>query len=332
MKKLSFIVPVYNVEKYISQCLDSLLSQNIPLDDYEIIVVNDGSLDNSVNIIKNYQEKYKNIILVNKENGGLSSARNCGIEHSLGQYIWMVDSDDTIQENCLNELLSYAFNKDLDFISFPINDVFPSKTILSNFRYKPRNIIINQFEYLDRFNVELSAWSFIVKREHLNNPKIRFVEGITQEDMDFVIRLLENCNHISSYQEKGALYNYRIGREGSITTVMNKKKYIKTLDSFFITIQFLQNKYSENIDKNDYGFYAQRYINNFKCYALSYLLYFPLSYNIRKRYFEKYKQINAYDIGETRFLSWKVKLMSYIYQMPILYKFALYVISLFRNK
>lgn len=111
MKKLSFIVPVYNVEKYILYCLDFLLTQNILLDDYEIIVVNDSSLDNSVNIVEDYQSKYKNIFLINKENGGLSSARNCGIEHSLGQYIWMVDSDDTIQENCLNELLSYAFNK-----------------------------------------------------------------------------------------------------------------------------------------------------------------------------------------------------------------------------
>lgn len=330
MKKLSFIIPVYNVEKYISRCLDSLLNQNIPLEDYEILVINDGSPDNSEKIIKEYQSKYSNIILLNKENGGLSSARNYGIEYCSGEYIWMVDSDDTIQENCLSELLSYVFDKELDFVSIPINDISSTKIILSNYQNKPVNIVVNQFEYLDKFHVEKSACVFLVRRVLLKEKKIRFIEGITQEDMDFVIRLLENCHRISSYQEKGGLYNYYIGREGSITTVMNRKKYLKTLDSFFISIQLLQNKYRES-KKGEYGFYAQRYIDNIKCYALSYLIYFPLPYNIRKQYYYKYKQIDMYNIKETRFLSWKVNIMSYLYKIPILYKLAIYSISLFRS-
>lgn len=331
MKKLSFIVPVYNVEKYISRCLDSLLNQNIPLEEYEIIVINDGSPDDSEKIIKEYQSKYSNIVLLNKENGGLSSARNYGIEHCSGEYIWMVDSDDTIQENCLSELLSYAMDKKLDFISIPINDIFSTKIILSNSQYKPVNIVINQFEYLDKFQVEKSACVFLVRRILFKEMNIRFIEGITQEDMDFVIRLLENCNRISSYQKKGGLYNYYTGREGSISTTMNRDKYFKTLNSILIAIQFLQKKYDNKTNKNSYSFYAQRYIDNMKCYALSYLIYFPLPYDIRKEYYEKYKQIDAYNIRETRFLSWKIKIMSYLYRMPGLYKIALYGISLFRK-
>lgn len=329
MKKLSFIVPVYNVEKYISRCLDSLLNQNISLEEYEIILVNDGSLDNSISIITEYQTKYSNIILLDKENGGASTARNYGIEHCTGEYVWMVDSDDTIKENCLNDLLEYAQTYMLDFVSIPIFDIFISKTVLSNYQHKPVDIIVNQLEYLDRYDVEYSPWSFIVKRECLN--KVRFIEGITQEDIDFVIRLLENCQRISSYQKQGALYHYYIGREGSVTTTMNMKKYLKTLDSLFIAIQFLQKKYDNKTDKNSYSFYVQRYIDNMKCYALSYLIYFPLPYDIRKQYYEKYKQIDAYNISETRFLSWKVKMMSYLYRMPMLYKITLYGISLFRN-
>lgn len=329
MKKLSFIIPVYNVEKYISRCLDSVLTQNIPLENYEVIVVNDGSPDNSADIVRNYASRYQNIILVEKENGGLSSARNYGIEYCNGEYVWMVDSDDTIQENCLKELLQYAEANKLDFVSIPIIDNFlnTNEKVLSNVNNKPVNQVVNNIEYLDKFAVEHSAWSFIVRRECFKEKDVRFIEGITQEDFEFVIRLLEHCHRISSYQNKGGLYIYNVGREGSITTVMNEKKYLKTLDSFFISIDNLQGKYSKTENQKEYSYYAQRYIDNLKCYALSYLLYFPLPYHIRNEYFEKYKQIDAYTIEETRFLSWKVRGMSYLYKNPFLFSKALYLAS-----
>ena len=329
MKKLSFIIPVYNVEKYIARCLDSVVTQNISPEDYEIIVVNDGSPDNSADIVRDYTNRYENIILVEKENGGLSSARNYGIEYCKGKYIWMIDSDDTIQENCLKELLQYAEANNLDFVSIPIIDNFlnTNEKVLSNVNNKPVNQVVNNIEYLDKFAVEHSGCTFIVRRECFKETGVRFIEGITQEDFEFVLRLLEHCHRISSYQDKGGLYIYNVGREGSITTVMNEKKYLKTLDSFFISIDNLQKKYPKTGNKKDYRYYVQRYIDNLKCYALSYLLYFPLPYQTRKEYFEKYKQIDAYNIRETRFLSWKVTGMSYLYRRPFIFNKALYLVS-----
>lgn len=326
--KLSFIVPVYNVETYLSRCLDSLINQNIPHSEYEIIAINDGSTDNSLQILENYAKKFTNIKIYSKINGGLSSARNYGIERAIGDYIWMIDSDDSIKENCLKDLLEYAYKNDIDFLSLPIYDIFFNKIILSNYKNKPNDIIVSNKEYLDKYFVEHSACCFLIKSQILK--KFRFIEGITQEDFEFVIRLLEKCNKITSFQKFEGVYNYYVGREGSITTTMNPEKYKKTLHSFFIFIKELQKKYSGK-DISSYDFYASRYINNFKCFALSYLLYFPLSYKERTQWLNRYREIDIHQIGDTRFLSKKVTLMSYIYRYPSLYQLSLYIVSLFRK-
>lgn len=101
---LSFIVPVYNAAAYLPECLDSLLEQDIPKEEYEIICVNDGSKDNSLEVLRSYQARFPNIVIVDKENGGVTTARNAGLEAARGQYIWFVDSDDYIKENILGTL------------------------------------------------------------------------------------------------------------------------------------------------------------------------------------------------------------------------------------
>ena len=98
--KLSIIIPMYNVEPYIEKCLLSCLNQNIPHADYEIIVVNDGSPDGSLGIARRIASTVDNMLIVSQENGGLSAARNKGLSYAKGEYVWFVDSDDWIEENC----------------------------------------------------------------------------------------------------------------------------------------------------------------------------------------------------------------------------------------
>lgn len=105
---LSFIVPVYNAESYLPECLDSLLNQNIPHEDYEIICVNDGSKDGSLAVLEDYQRRYSNIRILSKENGGVAAARNTGMAAAKGEYIWFVDSDDFLKENVLGRLQKTA--------------------------------------------------------------------------------------------------------------------------------------------------------------------------------------------------------------------------------
>lgn len=103
---LSIVVPVYNAEKYIANCLDSLLCQDIDISEYEIICINDGSTDNSLAILQEYAEKHGNIILIDKPNGGVAAGRNLGMEKAQGEYIWFVDADDWVARNCLGVIKS----------------------------------------------------------------------------------------------------------------------------------------------------------------------------------------------------------------------------------
>ena len=118
MKLLSIIVPVYNVEKYLSKCLDSLLAQDIPISDYEIIIVNDGSTDSSLVIAESYSQTNSNIRVISQLNKGLGGARNTGIRSSEGKYLFFVDSDDTIQKNTLKPLLECMESKKLQVLRF----------------------------------------------------------------------------------------------------------------------------------------------------------------------------------------------------------------------
>ena len=120
--KLSIIIPVYNVERYLRQCLDSCLDQDIPKTEYEIIIVNDGSPDNSQVIINEYALLYDNICVINKSNGGLSTARNAGLSIAKGNLIWFVDSDDSIVSNSLKYIYDiFKENPKLDLLTFDYN-------------------------------------------------------------------------------------------------------------------------------------------------------------------------------------------------------------------
>ena len=125
--RLSIIIPVYNVEKYISRCLESLCHQSLSQNDYEILIVNDGSTDNSVAIANQYVDKYANFKLIDKENGGVGSARNKGIAEAKGNYIYFIDPDDYLATNLLKILLDYADNYSLEILTFSTK-----KTLESN--------------------------------------------------------------------------------------------------------------------------------------------------------------------------------------------------------
>lgn len=111
---LSLIVPVYNTEAYLDDCLQSLLAQDISLEEYEIICVNDGSTDGSMEILRRYEKEYPNVIVVDQPNGGVCRARNAGLQEAKGAFIWYVDSDDFLQENCLGELAAILKEGHLD--------------------------------------------------------------------------------------------------------------------------------------------------------------------------------------------------------------------------
>ena len=240
--ELSIVIPVYNVELYIEQCINNLICDNIPID-YEIIIVNDGSTDSSRNIIINIIDKNSdfNIKLLDKDNGGLSSARNYGLNFAKGRYIFFLDSDDFININEIYRMYNAAINYNCDLILgngqfYYEGDRKNNKPFYAG-RKLERKFGTQQvysgkriFEYMIKKNCyKMEVWDRLYKNEFLIKNSIHFMEGILHEDELFtpnVFAIAERVLYIGNIK-----YNYR-QRIGSITKVpgiKNCKDYIKVI-------------------------------------------------------------------------------------------------------
>jgi len=238
MPKVSVIVPVYNVENYLAKCLDSLVNQT--LKDIEIIVVNDGSPDNSQDIIDKYAKKYKNIKAYKKENGGLSDARNYGIKKATGDYIAFVDSDDYVDTTMYEKMYKKATKNNYDIVVCDFAYLYEDGRIIpvkSNLHYAKNNVK----NYL---LLPPMATIRIIKRELLN--KYKFKKNIFYEDLELMPKLADTTDKIGFLEEP--LYYY-LQRNGSI---MRQSMFSNKLLDIFSVLEsnkeVLYNKYPEEIE------------------------------------------------------------------------------------
>lgn len=223
-KQLSIVIPVYNVELYLEKCLNSVLEQlNSSI---EIILVNDGSKDDSLEICKKYQRLYSDIKLINQENAGLSAARNTGIRNSCGEYILFLDSDDFLSENCLMDLLE-LLNDKKDFIIGKAKyfDEITQREKSTEISYITSDDI-SPSEWLWQMNRKsnfwFAAWLLVVRRDFIINNKLFFKEGIYHEDELWVPLVFVNARSMGVCSIE--FYCYRVNREGSIINSTNIKK------------------------------------------------------------------------------------------------------------
>lgn len=232
MAKVSVLLPVYNVEKYLGQCLDSVIHQT--LRNIEIICVNDGSTDSSLDILKKYAAKDSRIKIINKKNGGLPSARNAGLDAATGEYISFIDSDDYIQPDMMSVLYKHAKDTKAEIVICGAN-VFPETPHADGWVYW---VLSPERKFYEKCNDELLfenhaarpfIWRTFVKRDLIERNHLRLNEGIhIGEDNAFQFRIYPLAKGISVIPDK--LYNYRWYREDSMmNTVVYKDVNKKTL-------------------------------------------------------------------------------------------------------
>lgn len=227
--RFSFIVPVYNVKKYLKRCIDSLLRQTLSAD--EILLIDDGSTDGSEVLCDEYAREYPFIKVHHKKNGGLSSARNYGIMHSNGDYILFVDSDDCVQEDLCREL-NEALKKygEADLLSFDgVERCGDDRTRLRRIPQEKESVCRGSEYLLQGYktrNMNVQAWLYAYRRDFLIDHKLFFVEGILHEDVEFMPRVLLEAEKVIILP--GIYYQY-IVRSGSISTGKNKEKNIQDL-------------------------------------------------------------------------------------------------------
>jgi len=238
---ISVIVPVYNVEEYIRECVDSILMQTMK--DYEVILVNDGSKDRSGVICEEYSDKYENVRTYNKENGGASDARNLGIKCAVGDYILFIDSDDYYDDcNFFEKIKTAIVNYNHPtMICFSNKAYYPSTGKVAKGKYLQNTETVNSIEsyediieYLvENDSLSISASLKVIKRTHLIENSLFFKKGIVTEDIEWSMRLYSKP-FTMKWIESDA-YIYRKERVGSVTNSMSAKSfsdYVEILDEY----------------------------------------------------------------------------------------------------
>lgn len=228
--KFSIILPVYNVEKYLSACIDSILEQTYK--DYEIILVDDGSKDSSGQICDEYGEKYECIKVIHKPNGGQADARNVGLEAAHGDYICYVDSDDFLAHNRVLQLLAEKTIDSPDIIHYKFKEWFEKDGHVADCRFdykvptRGRTIADIYCDLIDKDAYYNSAWSKIIRRDLLIDNNIRFEKGIVGEDNEWYYHVVMVAESLILIDEP--LYVYR-RRQGSTTTSVTRKNLLDQL-------------------------------------------------------------------------------------------------------
>lgn len=242
MRKLSIIVPVYDVEKYLRKCLNSLLDQKNSKEDYEVIIINDGSPDDSQIIIDEYVSSNSNFSCFIKENGGLSSARNLGIENAKGEYIFFLDSDDYVEKDSLKYLLDNLYNNEVDCLAFEYQEVNESGSILKKKVYYDNTNTISSGEFLNKYTLVPNSTRYLFKRKIINDNNLRFTQGIFHEDEEFTAIFISYCSTIR-YTDI-MVYNY-FQREGSIMNSNSVENNKKKINDSIIVIESINKRKSE---------------------------------------------------------------------------------------
>ena len=281
----SIIIPVYNVERYLAKCIESLLAQSCK--DYEIIIVNDGTPDNSQSIINDYSAKYPDIIKgYIKENGGLSDARNYGVARANGDYLVFVDSDDYVTADML-EKLKEIIDEDapdvlgLGFVSVNEDGETLSVTTKPEIRkLSGEDAIIAIVNHGQMFE---TAWGYVYRREYWNKMGFSFMKGVYHEDFALIPNVILRAEKVSCISH-GA-YCYLI-RQGSITNVQTDERMRKLSADMLKGYDFLASELEKHPAKNDYA--AMLYMS----YAANALLcrYYDLSAENKKWFKEELKK------------------------------------------
>lgn len=323
---LSIIIPMYNVELYIEQCLLSCLRQDIPSSDYEIIVVNDGSPDGSLDIAERIANTASNIHIVSQPNGGLSAARNTGVLHAKGTYLWFVDSDDCIRENCLKSLVEQCERECLDMLAIAAANVINGCEV-RRFSYTDLSVISGG-EVLDRGRMQHCVPFTIYRRAFFLQHNLKFYPGIFHEDSEFSPRSYYYAKRVGFSNE--IVYLVTIN-PNSITRSVN---YQKSFD--YLKVAVSVHDFLLDVTKGEYATFFHNHIALMINNAMANLMRPSNDKQKQKiaiRNFSKELYANRYLLGHYRKASiMKYKIEGLLFMLLPRYCFKVYSFLQFFNK
>ena len=276
---VTIIVPVYNVEKYLRKCLNSIVNQTYK--NIEIICVDDGSPDNSIDILNEFAEKDQRVKVIRQENQGLSGARNAGINNATGKYIMFVDSDDWIKLNMIELMTNKIEKENLDLVicgRYHYINGIKKEINLNKIKEVLENKILNGKEYFKVITSKTnlftaSAYNKLYITSLIKEKNLFFPKGKLYEDLLFVFQYIYDSNKIGIIEQ--GLYNYVVSREGAITNKINKNDIKDTLFTLDEIKKFLKSK-------NDYKLLNSLEFSEYMFLWISRAVLFKLPFNEKK--------------------------------------------------
>ena len=324
--KWSIVIPVYNVEDYLPKCLDSVLHQGWTEEEYEVILVNDGSKDRSLAICEQYAVEHKNFRIINQENAGVSAARNNGIEHAQGEFVGFLDSDDYLLDNGYSLATCHFINRtDIDIIHFYSSYDFWDKEKIDN----SINFDGTGFDFISEFGLPSFCWLFFYRKSFLDEHNLKFKKYVVGEDSLFTTEmLLLNPKIVSTNAD---IYRYVV-RDDSATTRRSKdfarrcvKDYMNSIND--IRLATLKSQIKEY--PKPYKKFVDT-INSKKMFGFSRLMTADYTRKEYKDVIKKCKESSFYPIESfTPNLKNKIqrKLMNSTMDNIILYKIACFLFN-----
>lgn len=247
---ISVIIPVYNVEKYLEKCINSVLNQSY--EDFEIILVDDGSTDNSGVICDKYSE-IKKVKVIHKENGGLADARNVGIDNSNGEYITFLDSDDYIKNDYLNSLYSIAIETKSDIVISKFKNFYEGQEFSEDEKKDFKCSVVSKEECYRKMllqdEIDVSATAKLYARYIFDN--VRFIKRQLYEDINIVDQIIEKSKSIAITDYEGYYY---LQRKGSIMYGNFSMSRMSLIEATERLLKLMQSKYPVNIDAAKYRY------------------------------------------------------------------------------
>ena len=285
--KLSVIVPVYNVEKFLPRCLDSLLRQGMEVGEWEVICVNDGSPDGSAKILAEYEQKHPDIFkVVTRENQGLGGARNVGTALAQGEWVTYLDSDDYVVDGGYRYLLDHFCGEDedgvkLDVLCYSFRPIYTDGSTLADPDAKPDGEMMFEGDGVEAFNrwTRVTVWTKFYRRSFLQGHHIES-ENVVYEDSLFSFDAF--CLHPHTRVVSSSIVRYENGNANSIQKTADKESVLVHLNDLYYNIKRIQRYLEEG--KKELAPAANRLINGFQRIYYKKILSVSLTYNEWKRY------------------------------------------------
>ena len=319
--KLSFVVPVYNVERWLDNCLGSLYRQKLDENEFEVVCINDGSTDGSLDILQRWGGEKNNIVIISQENKGMSAARNTGIQYAKGQYIRFIDSDDYIADDVTSGPLQAAIANKIDILYTQTKRTSDENAYVSESHNEGKiNFILQGKSYFEKYNVPNGVWEYFISKALIVDNDLSFVEGRMCEDGMFTLSALMCASSVSKYDID--YYRYVV-RENSITTSRSLEHLKKTVDDFSYAISYINRLINQEIEEFGCNAFSNKLIQR----RNSYFFYFQircirarLKTSELKKYLTELREIGCYpNAGLTKDYGLSHVILSKLFQYELVF-------------